>query len=320
MKTKIFTLIVIYFIYSLLAAPQTHGQNGSLCKTIEAHDGPVKSVSFTADGKYIVSAGTDGLIKIRDAKNYNLINRIEFQGFATTSPDGKLIAATGTDKNNKLWLLPECKEIFATGKMIDYRRAIAISPDGKTFAGSSFSEVLLFGIDDGKLKKTINGHDGWIYSICYSPDGKLLATGSTDMTAIIWNIETGRQIKILKGHKAGIHIVKFSPDGKTIATGSADGMIKLWNAETGKEIISIQKNKNIIKTIAFSPCGRFLLSSGTDKTIKVWQSVNGCEICSRPAGDAIINEISLSPDGKFLAACGEDKYIRIYEFEKLIKE
>lgn len=320
MNKKISWSIKLLFLQGLIALTYTAAQSGDIIKNFYAHNGKVKSIAYTSDGKYLVSAGTDGSINFWSTTNYTRINSIKFNGFAVVSDDGTLTAASGLDKNNKIWYTNNGKEIFRTGKLIDYRRSIAISPDNKIFAGSSFSEIQLFDITAGKLKKIIAGHNGWINSIRFSLDGKRLITGSTDMSAIIWNVESGEIIWQLKGHLAGINVVKFSPDGKLAATGSSDGMIKIWDTERGKEIVSVQKNRNIIKTLAFSPCGRYLVSGGTDKTIKVWQSVNGCEICSRPAGDAIVNEVSFSPDGRLLAVCGEDNFIKIFDFEKLTKE
>lgn len=75
------------------------------------------------------------------------------------------------------------------------------------------------------------GHDGGVYSVAFSPDGKTIASGSWDKTIKLWEVSTGKLIKTLTGHNSYVHSVAFSPDGKSIASGSGDKTIMLWLIE-----------------------------------------------------------------------------------------
>ncbi|TRU36548.1 MAG: hypothetical protein EWV50_03890 [Microcystis aeruginosa Ma_MB_F_20061100_S20] len=86
---------------------------------------------------------------------------------------------------------------------------------------------------EGREYNRLEGHNGNVNSVSFSPDGKTLATGSYDETIKLWNVETGKEIRTLSGHNEGVSSVSFSNDGKILATGSYDETIKLWNGSNG---------------------------------------------------------------------------------------
>jgi WD40 repeat protein len=69
-------------------------------------------------------------------------------------------------------------------------------------------------------RNRLEGHDNWVTSVSFSPDGKTLVSGSYDNTIKLWNVETGKEIRTLKGHDNSVNSVNFSPDGKTLVSGS----------------------------------------------------------------------------------------------------
>ena len=77
---------------------------------------------------------------------------------------------------------------------------------------------------------TLKGHTGEVWSVCFSPDGKRLASASDDKTVKVWDTQTGQESLTLKGHTAAVTSVCFSTDGKRLASASKDGTVKIWNA------------------------------------------------------------------------------------------
>ena len=75
----------------------------------------------------------------------------------------------------------------------------------------------------------MRGHEKFTKSVAFSPDGKILASGSIDETIRLWDVETGTNLRVLVAHEGGVISVVFSPDGKTLASASWDGIVLLWD-------------------------------------------------------------------------------------------
>ena len=120
------------------------------------------------------------------------------------------------------------------------------------------------------VDKTLTGHSGQVYSLAYSPDGRYLASGSSDKTIKIWETATGTELRTLTGHSMTVWSVAYSPDGRYLASGSLDKTIKIWEVATGK-VRTLTGHYMTFWSVAYSPDGRYLASGSADKTIKIWR-------------------------------------------------
>ncbi|MEG4534844.1 nSTAND1 domain-containing NTPase [Microcoleus sp. D2_18a_D3] len=172
---------------------------------------------------------------------------------------------------------------------------------------------LLNTVSQAAAPNTLGGHANWVYAVSFSPNGKLLATGSRDKTVKLWDTTTtDKQIKTLTGHTDVVYAVSFSPNGKLLATGSADNTVKLWNTTTGKEINTLTGHTNGVWAVSFSPDGKLLATGSADNTVKLWNTTTRKEIKTLTGHTDVVYAVSFSPNGKLLATGSADNTVKLW--------
>ena len=163
------------------------------------------------------------------------------------------------------------------------------------------------------LLATLKGHSSYVYSVSFSPDGQVLASGSVDKTIKLWDVGSRREIATLKGHSSYVYSVLFSPDGKVLASGSMDKTIKLWDVGSRREIATLTGHRDGVFSVSFSPDGQVLASGSSDKTIKLWDVGSRREIATLKGHSNNVWSVSFSPDGQVLASGSPDNTIKLWD-------
>jgi predicted amidohydrolase len=224
-----------------------------------------------------------------------------------------------------------------------YVRSVAFSPDGKTLASGSEDEtVILWDVAGrrplGELRRELgtvqdlkpSTSNRAVRSVAFSPDGKTLASGSSDGTVKLWDVAGRRPLGApLAVHEWGLSSVAFSPDGKTLASGSEDTTVKLWDVAGRRPLGAPLKHKNAVSSVAFSPDGKTLASGSSDGTVILWDVARRTPL-SEPlvvhtgeGGEVNIGRMTImksleivvafSPDGKTLASGCSDGALILWD-------
>jgi WD40 repeat protein len=130
--------------------------------------------------------------------------------------------------------------------------------------------IRLWDLSTHRTRATLAGHHLGITALAFSPDGKLLASGSYDHRILLWDMRTGQQHGILGSHESWVSAVCFSPDSTTLVSGDQAGFIKLWDIRTQRQRRAIKGHGMAITSLAFAPEGSRIASGSLDSDVKLW--------------------------------------------------
>jgi hypothetical protein len=208
--------------------------------------GPLRSLSFSTDGRRLLVTHLEGSITVLDLPTHRMIGTLREPGLsvAVLSPDGNTVAA----------------------------------------ADEGGRALSLWDVETGRLKHRAAGHRLPTHCIAFSSAGSIIASGSDDQDIQLWDAATGQPQISLHCHHSPVVALAFSPDGRTLASGGITGIVLLWNVATAHQLLRLEGPANGIQSLVFSPDGRKLAASGGsakpgEAELFVWQGadVSGTE-------------------------------------------
>ncbi|HZY89019.1 MAG TPA: sigma-70 family RNA polymerase sigma factor [Gemmataceae bacterium] len=304
------------------------------------HEAAVVCVYHGADGRTITSAGRDGAVRVWGAATGG-----ERSCVRAVADGPNRVALSADGRTLAVWRAggKEAQVIDArTGKERrripvgeDWLPQLALSPDGSVLACATYQSLRTWDTASGAagaVKAAREEKTGTPGVLAFSPDGRLLALGTTsdgswdrEPAIYLWEVGTGRPAGRLAGVRGGTFALAFSPDGRTLAAGGNNGAIRLWEMASGRERVQFAGGKNWLNALAFSPDGRTLAAGGfdltaADHTVRLWDALTGAlrQRLEGHRGGACC--LAFSADGRRLASGSDDTTLLVWDVGRLAAE
>ncbi len=281
--------------------------------------GPVTSLSFSPDGKYVAAGGPfHEAVQLWEASSGKVVGSLkgDYNPRASVcfSPDGKYLAFGSSDTVVKLWEISTGKVIRSfvghQGAVI----SVIFSQDAKLLASASGKTIKVWGVSSGTEMMTYAGHEGMITSMSFSPNGIHLISGCSDGSVKLWNASNGEEIADFLGHEGALRAVSFHPDGKHLAIGSWESL-NIWEYSEKRAIVDLKGHQEGIMQLCFSRDGEFLASADFDNKVKVWNVSSSEEIASLEGFERQVTSIDICPEGKILALTDSNALVKVYDVD-----
>jgi WD40 repeat protein len=242
------------------------------------HTATVRSVVFTRDGRSILSAGDDKLVRIWDTQT----GRVRQTVWGQVGP-----GLEGTI--DTMALSPDNRVLAVAGQMPGKRPRDA-------------GAIRLHAFPEGEVAAVLQGAGDVTECLAFSPDSRLLVSGSADFGVRIWDVAQRRMLREIT-NKARIHGITFSPNGLWVAWGTHDGNVRVWDISRNREVFGKTVAGAPIASLAFSPDSRYLAATSVDAKVMFWDASGGFASAGEIRANTIgVNPANLSfmPDGRSL--------------------
>jgi WD40 repeat protein/serine/threonine protein kinase len=332
----------------------TGGANGTIFVTnllngnsqkLEGHSDRIDALAVSHDGELVASTAdyTLRLWNLRDDEETQVLGNSLYEPFLTFSPDGRLLATTGSEQDEvdvvKLWDTATGRTRILRGHVAEVKD-MAFSPDRRFIATAGEDQtVRLWDLEVGS-PTVLESDQGLRADAALSPDGRFVAearyselsheAGPRDI--VLFDLERDERhvldgkpvlpgpISISKPESERAFPIEqlanylaFSPNSQYLASSCMNGTVFLWNILDGTTR-QLTGHADAVISVGFDPHSRLLASTGADKSIRLWE-VSTDETQILRGHQDWVGKVAFSPDGKLLASASWDNTARLWELK-----
>jgi WD40 repeat protein len=299
----------------------------------DGHDAPIQAVSFSPDGRTLVTGGENEQIRLWDPATFRQLQLLKGRSANELSfaPDGQrlVIVEDEGDRARVLDLAGKRSDLELVPPGARACPGAAFAPDGKSVVTLSWRQGPAPARADAAVIHVWAGQTGQRQSelvvaafhpwgLAVSPDGRWSAlTGRSggdrevERCLVFCDLVRNRERTLHLGDTNEAGTASFSPDGRLLATGCCNGSVRLWEVASGRAVATLNGHDRRGVVVAFAPGGRILASADggsqfgdarRPRTIRFWDVASGKELARIGGHDSDVLALAFSPDGKRLVA------------------
>jgi CHAT domain/WD domain, G-beta repeat len=310
-------------------APGAATATGAIERCRLSHPSPVLAVAFDDSRSALATASQDGTVLLWDLATAEVIRSLRVPGAAAGAArrlalvrGGRYLAVAYGDGTARVWDT-DTEVVMLAIRPAGVREvwSVAFSPDGGTVAIGCSDQVAVLVDHHGRelarlTHQPVRRGGGQaplprdVATVAFSPDGRWLATGSTDGNARIWS--TAGSVSTTLPHPEAVSDLAFTPNGNHLLTGAADGNARIWTP--AGQITARLRHSAPVTSVACGPDGRRVATASIDGAVGLW-TVDGRRVVSVRHGTAAYG-VACAADGRRIATATGDKVARVWELDE----
>ncbi|MFP6762110.1 MAG: c-type cytochrome domain-containing protein, partial [Planctomycetaceae bacterium] len=267
--------------------------------------GPLTAIALRRDGKELTTGMSDGEVTV-----WNL--EVPARRSLAALPEEPAVAVAETATEEAPGVTPPplapngsaatAAAVSPDGKLL----AVSGTVEGRP-------AILVRDLATGELKTALTGHFDQINVLTFTADNRRLLSGSADQTARVWDLADAKFPEVISfgGHTASVTGVTFNSDGSLAATCAADNSVRLWNTTTGEVVQSFEGHTAAVVGIAMTPNNAQVITASADNTVRNWTAADGKSTRTITA-PAAISHVAVSRDGTRIAVDQPDRSVLVY--------
>lgn len=293
--------------------PALASAGGPLQRDMPRHDGVLRALAVTLDGKRIVSGGDDRTVRVWDLVSgrlqHTLHGHTDSVRAVAVTPDGRRIVSGGTYDVVRVWDLESGQFLQTIAGYAGFRavHAVAVTPDGSRviWAGAG-ATVQVWDMANGRLDHVIRSQDHFVRFVVPTPDGRFVLSCGDVGIVQIWDLANGRLARVLNGKSRPVFSIAVTPDGSRIVSGDCDNSVRVWDLASGRLERTLWGHTGLVGTVAVTRDGRHIVSGGHDNKVLMWDLSTGQEVATwNPDPDTQVTAVCPVPTDPSRIAYGD---------------
>jgi len=288
-------------------------------------------LAMSPDGRWLATHGDDLKLRLWNLERRQEITNYDTGDLDPTRRNGYLVFSPGSERlafgdtlNTKgltsVLDLQTGERTFLPPHEGAGVTALAFSPDGRRLAagyGYRDTTIRLWDVQSAQLIHQLKGHNTWVGSVAFMPDGKTLASAAEDQTVRLWDVESGRLVRTLLGHTEAVWAFAVLPDGKGLASGDDDGTVRIWDLNDPPPDpgpVAVPVNEQTADALfAFLPDSRSFAALDPDGSVVVRNTITGREEERITALGTNRTGLAISPDGRLIVVGGPANRLNVWD-------